>query len=121
MSQKTSFTRSAKGPVAIAQCDPAGGWIEIENTGRKTELIENWQISRKVDNKVLPPFTFPKETSLGTAKENKSIRIYAKGKAPEGGLEYSEGSFGLGSHIVTQLLNEQGEAKADHIQKTVYA
>ena len=49
MSQKTTFQRSAKGPLAISQVDPTGLWVEIENTGRKEEAIGGWKISRKVN------------------------------------------------------------------------
>ena len=49
MSQKTTFQRSAKGPLAISQVDPTGLWVEIENTGRKEEAIGGGKISRKVN------------------------------------------------------------------------
>jgi intermediate filament protein if len=50
MSQKTTFQRSAKGPLAISQCDPNGLWVEVENTGCKDENIGGWKISRKVNS-----------------------------------------------------------------------
>jgi len=51
MSQKTTFQRSAKGPLAISQTEPTGLWVEVENTGRKDESIGGWRISRKVRKK----------------------------------------------------------------------
>jgi len=35
MSAKTTYQRSARGPVAIAECSADGKSITIENTGRK--------------------------------------------------------------------------------------
>jgi len=32
----------------LMQVDPAGNWIEVENTGRKEESIGGWKIGRKV-------------------------------------------------------------------------
>jgi len=38
MSAKTTYQRSAKGPVSIAECSADGKFIVIENTGRKVWL-----------------------------------------------------------------------------------
>ena len=35
MSAKTTYQRSAKGPVSIAECHPNGNYITLENTSRK--------------------------------------------------------------------------------------
>ena len=35
MSAKTTYQRSAKGPVSIAECAADGKFIALENTGRK--------------------------------------------------------------------------------------
>lgn len=35
MSAKTTYQRSAKGPVSIAECAADGKFITLENTGRK--------------------------------------------------------------------------------------
>ena len=37
MSAKTTYQRSAKGPVAISECSADGKYITIENTGRKVK------------------------------------------------------------------------------------
>jgi len=39
MSAKTTYQRSAKGPVSIADCSADGKYITLENTGRKVNLI----------------------------------------------------------------------------------
>jgi len=38
MSAKTTYQRSAKGPVAIQECSPDGKFVVLENTGRKVRL-----------------------------------------------------------------------------------
>jgi len=35
MSAKTTYQKSAKGPVSIAECSPDGKSITLENVGRK--------------------------------------------------------------------------------------
>ncbi len=40
MSAKTTYERSAKGPVSIVECSADGKYIALENTGRKV-----WQIA----------------------------------------------------------------------------
>jgi len=35
MSAKTTYQRSAKGPVTIPECAPDGKFVVLENTGRK--------------------------------------------------------------------------------------
>jgi len=38
MSAKTTYQRSAKGPVSISECSADGKYISLENTGRKVSL-----------------------------------------------------------------------------------
>lgn len=35
MSAKTTYQRSAKGPVSISECSADGKYVALENTGRK--------------------------------------------------------------------------------------
>ena len=35
MSAKTTYQRSAKGPITISECSPDGSYVTIENTGRR--------------------------------------------------------------------------------------
>ncbi|XP_067940757.1 70 kDa neurofilament protein-like isoform X6 [Watersipora subatra] len=121
MSQKTTFQRSAKGPLAISQVDPAGNWIEVENTGRKEESIGGWRVGRKVDGKNVGQFAFPEGMSLGNTKDSRSVKVYAKDKGPAGSLEYERDNWGTGSQVTTTLMSPSGEDKATHIQKTTYA
>lgn len=38
MSAKTTYQKSAKGPVAIFECSQDGKYVALENTGRKVGL-----------------------------------------------------------------------------------
>ena len=49
---RTSFQRSAKGNVSIAECNPEGKFIVLENTNRnKEEHMDEWKLKRKLDGK----------------------------------------------------------------------
>jgi intermediate filament protein if len=121
MSAKTTYQRSAKGPVAIAESSADGKVIVVENTGRKDEDLNGWRLRRNIDGLDKADFVFD---SLIVAPVSK-IRIWAKGTRPVGAsastdLEYPEASWGVGSSIVTKLVNANGEDRATHTQKTVY-
>lgn len=121
MSAKTTYQRSAKGPVAIAESSADGKVIVVENTGRKDEDLNGWRLRRNIDGLDKADFVFE---SLIVAPVSK-IRIWAKGTRPVGAsastdLEYPEASWGVGSSIVTKLVNANGEDRATHTQKTVY-
>ncbi|CAD5124848.1 DgyrCDS13103 [Dimorphilus gyrociliatus] len=50
MSAKTTYQRSAKGPVAISECSADGRFIALENTGKKIEDLSGWRLTRNIDN-----------------------------------------------------------------------
>merc|ERR1712002_1259015 len=127
MSAKTTYQRSAKGPVSITECSPDGKYIVLENTnksktGNKDQNLDGWMIKRKVDNAAEMVFSFPKGFVL---KSGKSVRIFARGSGavhnPPENLVWNEAeNWGVGSNIVTTLYSEKQEEKATHIQKTIY-
>ncbi|KAK5972795.1 LTD domain-containing protein [Trichostrongylus colubriformis] len=54
VSTKTTFQRSAKGNVTIAECDPNGKFITLENTHRtKDENLGEHKLKRKLDKGLL--------------------------------------------------------------------
>jgi intermediate filament protein if len=121
MQAKTTYQKSAKGPVAIAECSADGKFITLDNTGRKDESLDGWKIKRNIDGADKTDFAFPAGTLL---KSGEKIKIYAKDSRPAGAngdLEYTETTWGVGSHVITRLVNPQGEDRASHIQKTNYA
>jgi intermediate filament protein if len=121
MSAKTTYQRSAKGPVAIAECSADGKFITLENTGRKEEDLSGWRIKRNIDGLDKSDFAFGQLVLQPISK----IRIWAKenrpSSAPYTDLEYHEGSWGVGSSILTKLVSNSGEDRASHIQKTTYS
>jgi len=119
---KTTFQRSAKGPVTIGECDQAGAFITLENTSRKDENVGNWSVKRNVDGQELPGCTLPSDLTL---KAGAKVKLYARGRkprdAPATDVETTLDNFDqTGSIISTKLCNPAGEDRATHIQKTVF-
>ena len=123
MSAKTTFQRSAKGPVSISECSPDGKVIILENTSRNKDIsMTNWVLKRRVDNKPEITYKFPENLTL---KANKVVRIWARGHGkenlPTDLVNKDIENWGMGVNIVTIVLNDLGDEKATHLQKTVYA
>lgn len=123
MSSKTTFQRSAKGPVSISECSPDGKVIILENTSRNKDItMTNWLLKRRVDSKEEITYKFPANLVL---KANKMIRIWARGHGkenlPTDLVNNNVENWGMGVNIVTIVLNDVGDEKATHLQKTVYA
>jgi len=122
MQAKTTYQKSAKGPVAIAECSADGKFIALDNTGRKEEALGGWKIKRTIDGADRPDFTFADGAVL---KSSDKIKIWAKGAKPDDAgvndLESGEATWGAdGKHIITRLVNPAGEDRASHIQKVNY-
>jgi len=122
MSAKTSYQKSAKGPIAISESDAEGRYIVLENTGRKDEALGGWKIKRTIDGEDKGEFTFPEESVL---KSSDKFKIWAKGSRPADAgvndLEFADPTWGVGGNVVTKLVNPAGEDRATHSQKTNYA
>lgn len=123
MSSKTTFQRSAKGPVSISECSPDGKVIILENTSRNKDItMTNWVLKRRVDSKEEITYKFPANLVL---KANKMIRIWARGHGkenlPTDLVNKDVENWGMGVNVVTIVLNDVGDEKATHLQKTVYA
>jgi intermediate filament protein if len=120
MSAKTTYQRSAKGPVSISECSADGKFVSVENTGRKAESLGGWQITRNIDGSSKVPFTFEPDFQI---RAGGKVKIWAGGRGAGAGrddLETSEGSWGIGANITTKLVNPNGEDRATHVQKTIY-
>lgn len=123
MQAKTTFQRSAKGPINIDECSPDGKYIQLANTSKNKDIdLTGWRLLRKVDNSPEITYSLPANFKLASGK---SVKIYARGQGKER-LPYelvlpTSDSWGVGVSVVTRLLNDQNEEKATHIQKTVYA
>jgi len=122
MNAKTTYQKSAKGPVAIAECGAEGKFITLDNTGRKDEALDGWKLKRTIDGVDKAEFTFGDGVLL---KNGEKLKVWAKGFRPAEGtandLEFEEATWGVGSHVITRLVNPAGEDRATHIQKTNYA
>jgi len=120
MSAKTTYQRSAKGPISISEVSADGKFISLENTGRKEENLDGFRLRRNIDGVDKPDFVMSYLTMEPMAK----IKIWAVGCKPANAsasdLEYFE-NWGTGSSIRTTLVNQLGEERATHQQKTVYS
>nr|CAA69027.1 IF protein [Lineus viridis] len=119
MSAKTTYQRSAKGNISVAECDASGKFIVFENTGKKDEVLTGMRIQRKIEGK--PPVNFNLPTS--NIAGNKKVKIWVQGGKPAGSsdLECDVKSMGIGGNIQTILMNADGEERATHTQKTTYS
>uniref|UniRef100_A0A915IRA7 Uncharacterized protein n=1 Tax=Romanomermis culicivorax TaxID=13658 RepID=A0A915IRA7_ROMCU len=115
MSTRTTFQRSAKGNVTIAECDQDGKFIVLENSHRsKEENIGEWKLRRKLDNRRELVYTFPANIVV---KPGKSIKIWARDQGAFNNPPYElvfdgENSWGVGTNVQTTLVNRDGEVRA---------
>lgn len=122
MSTRTTFQRSAKGNVTIAECDPDGKFIVLENQHRsKEENIGDWKLRRKLDGRRELVYTFPPNIVI---KSGKTTKVWARDQGgynnPPYELVFSEeNTWGVGNHVQTTLVNRDGEERATHTQRTV--
>jgi len=121
MSAKTTYQRSAKGPVAISECSADGKYITLENTGRKDELLGDWSLKRNIDGVDRSDYAFPQDFEIKTGSK---IKLWAQGCKPASAaamdIETTEPTWGSGANINTRLVNPTGEDRATHVQKTIY-
>jgi len=122
MTSRTTFQRSAKGNIAIAECEANGKYIVIENTHRnKEENISDWKLRRKLDGRREIVYTFPPNTII---KAGRGCKIWARGQGgnfnpPHELIFDGEDSWGTGANIQTVLVNRDGEERATHTQRTI--
>jgi intermediate filament protein if len=123
MSAKTTYQRSAKGPIAVSDCPPDGTCVSLENTGNKVENLVGWKICRSVNSDNKPDYTLDKR--FEAVKPGTKITIWAKGakppSAPSTDVELGQSSWGVGSLVITRLVNPEGEDRASLTQRTAYS
>lgn len=117
MSARTTYQRSAKGPVSISECTADGKVVALENTGRREELLGGWKIKRIVDGSEKPEYQLPRDFTLGPGRK---VKIFAGSGAGISDLTAPFNSWGVGANVTTKLLNTANEERATHVQKTVY-
>jgi len=122
MTAKTTYQRSAKGPVNIAEFAADGSCLMLENSSRKDEFIGGWSIKRNADGQELPGVTLPSDFTL---KAGSKVKLWARGRKPRDANpsdpEVNVDSWEqTGSVISTKLCNPTGEDRATHTQKTSF-
>jgi len=123
MSARTTYQRSAKGPITISDCPPDGKFVKIENTGRKDENCEGWKVCRTVDNRTVPEYALGPQ--FANLRPGIKMTLWAKGQKPTGApyndVEAPFESWGIGAQATTKLVNTEGEDRATHVMRTVYS
>jgi len=117
---KTTYQRSAKGPVNVGDCDPKGEFITLENTSKKDENVGGWSVKRNIDGREMPGFTLPSDTVI---RAGEKVKVYARGKAGSDhrGIESTVEVWDTtGSIINTKFCNPNGEDRANLTQRTVF-
>jgi len=122
MTAKTTYQRSAKGPVNIGECAADGSYIMLENSSRKDESLGGWHIKRNSDGQELPSVTLPGDFNL---KAGAKVKVWARGRRPrDAGPSDFESQLDTfeqtGSVVSTKLCNPSGEDRATHTQKTSF-
>ena len=118
---KVTYQRSSKGPVSISECSNDGKFICLENTGRRAENLEHWEINRIIDGRSQGNFVLPRDFCMPPGRK---VKIWAKGKVENPGpfdIESNCYSWGTGANITTKLINPQNEDRATYVQKTMYS
>jgi len=123
MSAKTTYQRSAKGPVAIGDVSSDGKFVQLENTGKKEEELGEWRIKRNIDGEDKYDVPLPKALILPPGEK---VKLFATGAKPTEGagpldFEIEHPTWGSGANIITKLCNPTGEDRASHVQRTQYA
>ncbi|KAL3083395.1 hypothetical protein niasHS_011197 [Heterodera schachtii] len=119
---KTTFQRSAKGNITIAECEPSGKFVTLENTHRsKDEDISGCRLRRRLDGKREISYSIPPNMVL---RAGRSVKIWASGQGgvhspPDSLVLEQENSWGAGANVVTAFFNKEGEERATHTQKTI--
>jgi len=121
MSAKTTYQRSAKGPVSIAECHPNGNYITLENTSRKEESLSGWRLNRVIDGRDTGNVTLPQGFRIPGGQK---ARIYGTRDQSEcsspNDIVVNIHHWGVGANITTKLVNPNNEDRATHQQKTIY-
>ncbi|CAK5041617.1 unnamed protein product [Meloidogyne enterolobii] len=118
---KTTFQRSAKGNITIAECEPNGKYIMLENTHKsKDEDISGCRLKRRMDDKREINYTIPANIIIPAGR---NVKIWAAGQggvhSPPHSLIIHEESWGVGQNVITAFFNKEGEERATHTQKTI--
>jgi len=120
-STRSTFQRSAKGNITIADVDADGKFIVLENQHKsKDENIGEWKLKRKLEGKKELVFSFPDKTII---KAGATCKIWAR--VPEAQFNppfefmfEGEDSWGKAVGSQTTVVNKEGEERATYTQRT---
>ncbi|XP_041367930.1 60 kDa neurofilament protein-like [Gigantopelta aegis] len=125
VSARTTYQRTAHGPIQIAEVAPDGKYIMLENTSSEDQSVDvnldGWKLTRNLDGQTIHVYSFRNFT----LRAGKTVKIWARGSASMASLNdlvfRDEDSWGSGKKVTTSLMTDRNEEKATHVQRTDYA
>lgn len=73
LESRTTIHKSSKGPISVAECDPQGRYIIIENTSRsKSIALAGWTLRQVNDNEDVLTFSLPENCLL---RPNHTVKV----------------------------------------------
>ncbi|CAF1210465.1 unnamed protein product [Adineta steineri] len=123
LESRTTIHKSAKGPISIAECEPQGKYIVIENTSRSKNIaLAGWTLHQENDNGDILTFTFPNNYLL---RSNQSLKVLSKSNETERRnsdlIASLLSTWHTGSNVVTKLINAEGKDRSSLTKKTVFS
>ncbi|CAF3796700.1 unnamed protein product [Adineta steineri] len=123
LESRTTIHKSAKGPISIAECEPQGKYIVIENTSRSKNIaLAGWTLHQENDNGDILTFTFPNNCLL---RSNQSLKVLSKSNETERRnsdlIASLLSTWHTGSNVVTKLINAEGKDRSSLTKKTVFS
>jgi intermediate filament protein if len=123
MSAKTTYSRTAKGAIAVTDCPPDGRFVRLENTGKKIENLVGCKIRRVADNRKQDDYLLDdrfKDFAPGS-KKTLYAKSYMPPNASSNDIEVDVPIWMVGSTVVTTFVSPEGEDRASLTQKTTYS
>jgi hypothetical protein len=119
---KVQNKKEKKGSVGLSDASPDGKFIQIENAGVSSSLVDlsGWIVKRKVDNNAEVVYRIPSGTVLAPGKE---ITIWAKSYGQHtvaNDLVTDFENWGIGITSLSRLLNSSGEEKSSFTQQITF-
>ncbi|CAF4124891.1 unnamed protein product [Adineta steineri] len=108
--------------IAFERIDPQGNFIVIENVGSigRDQDMKNWSIRRKIDSKDDIVYKFPDNFVL---QSRSCVRIFSRNGSiglvnqKEALVADNIPTWGTDSHMVTRLLDANGDERALYDEK----
>jgi hypothetical protein len=119
---KVQNKKEKKGSVGLSDASPDGKFIQIENAGVSSSVVDlsGWILKRKVDNNAEVVYRIPHGTLLAPGKE---ITVWARSYGQHtvaNDLVTDFENWGIGITSLSRLINSSGEEKSTFTQQITF-